>query len=190
MHRSIAFLLSAVCLFVVAGCGGTDDEAALAPAPQAKMPGPEVTVFNFLEAVRIGDDKTAAEMLTPLAREKTEELDMVVAPPGSDTASFEVGEVEMVAEDGAHVASVWRDIDEDGETQADEIVWMLRREFDGWRIAGMATKLFEDELPLLLNFEDPEDMIRKQQMLEEEMVRRAQQQLMQANQQDEGEVQR
>ena len=37
----------------------------------------------------------------------------------------------------------------------------------------MATKLFPNEPPLLLDFEDPEDMMRQQRMAEEEIQRRA-----------------
>lgn len=138
--------------------------------------GPDVAVYDFLEAVRTGNDTKANDMLTKIAREKTAELDMVVAPPGSDTASFEVGDVEILKGEelgGAHVACTWTDVDEDGETHTDNIIWMLRLEDEGWRIAGMATKIFEDELPLFLNFEDPEDMMRKQQLAEQEMERRA-----------------
>jgi len=73
----------------------------------------------------------------------------------------------------AHVSSNWTDTGEDGQPATDEIIWMLRRDPAGWRIAGMATKIFKDELPLLLDFEDPQDMIRKQQLAEAEMQRRA-----------------
>ncbi|MGC4003923.1 MAG: hypothetical protein QM811_12670 [Pirellulales bacterium] len=49
----------------------------------------------------------------------------------------------------------------------------MRKEAAGWRIAGMAFTVFENEAPLFLDFENPADMIRKQQMLAEEMERRA-----------------
>ena len=49
---------------------------------------------------------------------------------------------------------------------------MLRREPQGWRIAGMATKVFPDQPPLVLNFEDPADMQRKQDLVREEIARR------------------
>ena len=39
----------------------------------------------------------------------------------------------------------------------------------------MATKIFDDMPPLLLNFEDPEDMIAKQEMVAQELQKRAQQ---------------
>jgi hypothetical protein len=72
------------------------------------------------------------------------------------------------------VASTWTDVDDEGKPRTDSIVWMLREEDEGWRVVGMATKLFPDQPPLFLNFENPDDMIRKQQLVQEEMERRAQ----------------
>ncbi|HZZ29524.1 MAG TPA: hypothetical protein VFE46_16110 [Pirellulales bacterium] len=129
---------------------------------------PDRAVFDFLEAVRTGNDQQASTMLTPLARQKTTEMQMVVAPPGSPTAQFKVGQVEYVTpnKDGAHVWCNWTDqVDAEGHTRTDNIIWVLRREDEGWRIAGMVTKVFPDQPPLVLNFEDPEDMLRKQQLL-------------------------
>jgi len=135
---------------------------------------PDQVVCTFLEAVRTGNDAQASLMLTELARQETQKHELVVAPPGSDTAKFEVGDVEIVAKDElAHVASKWTDIGEDGQPHSDDIVWALRRDPQGWRIAGMATKIFPEEPPLLLDFEQPEEMMRQQQMAEQEMQRRA-----------------
>jgi hypothetical protein len=153
----------------VIGCSGNSSEKDRAGD---NIPGPDVAVYEFLEAVRTGDDTKSASMLTDLARERTSQMNLTVAPPGSDTASFKVGEVEMVADELARVACTWTDGDEDGKPKSNEIIWILRREPQGWRIAGMATKIFDDELPLLLDFEDPEDMIRKQQLAEDEIARR------------------
>lgn len=186
----LAWLLAAApTLGVLAGCGqsstsevaanqddakGKDSESE--ESPQVLEPGAAAEVVrDFLQAIKTGDETTSNDLLTPLAREKTAEMDMAVAPIGSDSASFTVGEVELPEEGSgelAHVASTWTDIDEDGQRHTDEILWVLRREEKGWRIAGMATKVFEDEPPLLLNFEDPADMRRKQQLAEAEMERR------------------
>lgn len=138
--------------------------------------GPEKIVHAFLEAIREGDETKANDLLTPLAREKTAEAKMAVAPTGTETAQFEVGEVELPKEgDGeiAHVLSHWTDVGDDGQPHTDEILWVLRREEEGWRIGGMATKVFDDKPPLLLDFEDPADMLRQQQWAEAEMERRA-----------------
>lgn len=174
MCRWIALSIG-LTVFTLAGCGGGNaaPEAA-ATTNVVQQNSPELAVAEFLEAVRTGQDDKASRLLTPLARQKTTEMELEVAPPGSDTAKYKVGEVEYVAEDGAHVASEWTDLDEEGQPHTDAIVWMVRREADGWRIAGMATRVFEDQPPLYLNFEDPEDMLRKQQLVAQEIERRSQ----------------
>jgi len=175
MGQRTAFGLFLSFIVVATGCGGAStDSTSTATANRANFPPPEATVAEFLEAVRTGKDDKASSLLTPLARKKTTEMSLEVAPPGSETAKYKVGQVEFVADDGAHVASEWIDVDETGAEHSDAIIWMVRLEDNGWRIAGMATKVFEDQPPLFLNFEDPEDMLRKQQLVGEEMERRAQ----------------
>jgi len=180
MDRCRLFVLVILLGIGSSGCGKTENvETPAADSAQASAgasdASPDRAVFDFLEAVRVGNQDKAAQMLTALANDRTRERQMVVAPPGSKTASFEVGDVEYVTDDkaGAHVATKWTDLDADGQPRTDEIIWILRKEEVGWRIAGMATKIFEDEPPLILNFEDPEDMERKQLLAEEEMNRRA-----------------
>lgn len=146
-----------------------------ADAPSAIQAAPDRVIAEFLEAVRIGDDKKAADLLTPLARQKTADMQMVVAPPGSETAKFQVQNVELVG-DGAQVATDWTDLGADGRPHTDRIVWILRKTTQGWRIAGMATRVFADQEPIVLNFEDPADMLSKQQLAEEEIARRDRQQ--------------
>lgn len=157
-----------------AGCGSAEPPKPAADASQGDTPGPDRVVHAFLDAVRTGDDANATKLLSPLARQRTAEKELEVAPPGSDTASFQVGAVEIVGEGGAHVASTWTDLDDEGKPHSDDIVWMVRLEDEGWRVVGMATRLFPNEPPLFLNFEDPDDMIRKQRMAQQEFERRAQ----------------
>jgi hypothetical protein len=175
MDRRCFLIVAALVASCSTGCGSSSSKTGGAGQQWVEnVPTPDVTVREFLEAVRKGDDAMAELLLTDLAREETRKHDLSVAPPGSDTAKFEVGKIEYIAaNEVAHVESVWTDIGEDGQPQSDPIIWMLRRDPAGWRIAGMATKIFKDELPLLLDFENPEDMIRKQQLAEAEMQRRA-----------------
>ena len=171
---TLVFTLAALGL---SGCGASQSSstttAKTAIAPDSVTP--DLAVRTFLEAVRTGDDKKAASMLTPTARKKTAERDLTVAPPGSATARYEVGDVEFVTpeKDGAHVASAWTDVDLEGKPNTNQIVWVLRKEDEGWRIAGMAIKILEGDLPLILNFEDPDDMMEKQKKASEEIARRA-----------------
>ncbi len=192
MWRTGWIVWSAVLAVGVMGCGGSDETAQRPKSGGgeaqsggggnngAQQNGPAQAVFEFLEAVRTGNDDKAALMLTKMARRKTAEMNMEVAPPGSDTAQFKVGRVEYLAEDGARVASTWSDLDENSQKRTDEILWMVRRDPEGWRIAGVAATVFKGEPPLLLNFENPEEMIRKQEWVQQEVRRRAQQENRQA----------
>jgi hypothetical protein len=163
--------IATLLMMPLAGCGGG----------KAPVTAPDETIRQFLEAVRVGDDQKASLLLTETARRKTKEMDLVVSPPGSETASFTVGEMELENSDEAQVASTWTDIGPDGQNHTDAVVWILRLLPEGWRISGMATKVFEDMPPLVLNFEDPQDMIRKQQQTEQEILRRSGVQLPTAN---------
>lgn len=99
-------------------------------------------------------------------------MGLQVSTPKSDTAKFKMAASNSSRMAGAHVATEWIDVDETGTEHSDPIIWMARLD-NGWRIAGMATEVFEDQPPLFLNFEDPEDMMRKQQLVGEEIHVRA-----------------
>lgn len=171
--RRASIIVAAICIgLTFNGCGSTKPPQPAAEN-QVDKPGPDGVVFTFLEAVRTGNADKATSLLSPLAREKTAEKGASIAPPSSETASFQVGAVEIVGEGGAHVASTWTDLDEEGKPHSDQVIWMVRKEPEGWRIVGMATRLFPDEPPLFLNFEDPDDMLRKQRLAQEEIERRA-----------------
>jgi len=148
-----------------------------APGAAAGTESAKASVVKFLDAMKRGDEAAACGMLTKVARTKTEELGVSVAPPVGDTATYTVRECEMVSEtnDLAHVATTWSDVDETGATTSENIIWAVRLDPEGWRVVGMAMKIFDDMPPLLLNFEDPEDMVAKQEMVAEELTRRASQ---------------
>lgn len=171
------FALPIAGLLVLAGCNQSSEPTATHQAGhtgQASAGGtPDQAVYDFLEAVRTGNDQKAAEMLSPLARQKTAEKQMVVAPPGSPTAKFTVGKVKFKPDDkeGAYVSCTWSDVDDQGNARSDEIVWGVRHESEGWRIVGMVLQLSsKEEDYIVLNFEDPDDMMRKQQMLHDREV--------------------
>lgn len=186
--RQLARMLvfGAIC-GMLAGCGqstpsGTSESSSTgsssspsATAQESSKPkyeGPAGAVYDFLEAVRKGDDTTAERMLTSQARKKTQEMNMVVSPPGSDTARFEIGKITMLDANRAEVVCKWSDREADGTLRTDEIIWLVRQEPEGWRVAGMAATVFPDQPPYPLNFEDPEDMLRQQEKIKAEMARR------------------
>jgi hypothetical protein len=117
---------------------------------------PEQAVGTFLSALQTGDEKAAAALLTTKARQETAAHDMVVEPPGAPNATYTVGRVQHPNDnpDAAYVSCVWSEKYKDGEEESYEVVWVMRREAAGWRVAGMATQISESEEPVFLDFED------------------------------------
>jgi hypothetical protein len=192
------FTLVALALISFFGCGKSDgpgqtgtptdkntqSTVSTAPSTVGKIPSdlepPAAACFEFLEAVRAGNDEKASQMLSTTAREKASALNRSVTPPASDTARFSVGKVKYINEDGAQVESTWIDTDDDGQPRSDAAVWVLRREQQGWRVVGVAATIFPGEPPLVLNFEDPDDMLKKQQLVRDEIRRRTENENLQA----------
>ena len=163
---------------LVGGCGQDESDPPSATAeakPAEPMESPEQTVHKFMMAFKNGDDEVAAKLLTDKARQEAERTQKAVSPPGSKTMQFKVGDVQYVAEaSGAHVACQITDHDPEGGSADYNVIWFLRKEATGWRVAGVAMKVFDDQPPVLYNFEDQDDMDRKMELISEEMARREQ----------------
>lgn len=192
-------LLLALLAAGLAGCGGstgsrgdTSSASAEAPhaGPQAQSGGqllgpdskqsvsddtsePAAAVSVFLDALRRGNDEKVLDMYTVRAREEAARPGEHFAPRGSDTAQFQVGQVEYLTKEGARVACTWTDLDQDGQPHTVDLLWTVRREAPGWRVAGMAAVPFPGEPPVLLDFENLEETKRKLDLLEEEIRRRS-----------------
>lgn len=179
-------LLWAFLAIGVLGCGGSgetpedtqgEQSSQGSGAANAETPdpdeGPRTAVFLFLEAMRRGDDDATLAMLTPLARREVGKLgDIQLAPKGTDTAEFTVGDVEYINQTGAQVAATWSDFVDDRQRRTDNMLWMVRwtGEEEGWRVAGMAAEIHPGAPPLHLNFEDAEETLRQLDRLRAELT--------------------
>jgi hypothetical protein len=176
-------LLTVVSALMLAGCGdsatpdrsvqSTTESPAGSPAMAAldgQGASPTETVAQFYQALRTGQDTAIAALLTDKARTETANNGLDIQSQGSSRLEYELGQVEYVDDgmQGAHVKSLWIDFTPDGERIGTEVIWVLRKQPEGWRIAGMATQVLEDQLPLFFNFEDPEDMLRKKEYVEQQ----------------------
>jgi hypothetical protein len=164
------FLVLGLLTFAI-GCGGGDAPPASIEATETAKDAPnseppDAVVTAFLESLRKGNDSLAASLLTDKARAETQAKGLNVQPPGTPDMTYQIGQTEYVddTKTGAHVGSIWFEKLETGETASFEVIWVLRREAQGWRIAGMAMPPEGPEsAPLFLNFEDCEDLLRKWQ---------------------------
>jgi hypothetical protein len=141
------------------------EQTALAAAPPRQVPAeaaPDQVVTVFLDAMRAGDAPTVDTLLTNKAREETRKHQMPVEPMAAPNAQFEVAPPQYLPmnPDGAHVQARW--VETDGMTNfTHTVIWVLRRQTEGWRIAGFAIELNPGQGPQFLNFEDPIDMMNK-----------------------------
>jgi hypothetical protein len=158
MRQSLIAYLAALSLAFTVGCGGsqTGPTAAATPGTSGAAPADPVAkvVFEFFDAVRLGRTAEANQRLTPLALQRITELEMNIAPPGSATASFQVGAVTQRQNDHALVSLVWSDVDADGKPYNEPILCEVRDVGGGqWRICGMAQDLGPGQPPMVLDFE-------------------------------------
>lgn len=179
MKRYYVLALVAGYLMMTVGCGGgasttetpaASDTTATAAAPAAPQEpvevavdaSPDQVISVFLDALRVGDSATTANLLTSKAREETAKHNIAVDPQSAPGAKYAVAPAEFLPDNphGAHVRSSWTETYQDGTVNYD-IVWVLRRQKEGWRIAGMALELVPGQDPAFLNFEDPTDMLAK-----------------------------
>jgi len=168
MTRKYALLLLFVLSTLCVGCGktgtsgagtsGTPTDSTATTAGNGPNPSVGQTVQRFLEAVRLGDTKAASDLLTPLALQRTREMELNFSPPGSSTAKFNVGEVEMIDAGRAIVRSVWTDLDADGKPNSERITWALKQTDESWRISGMAAEVGENQPPVVMDFENPAEL--------------------------------
>ncbi len=159
-------------LIGLAGCTGESGTEVTADAKGQKgetssEEGPAAVTSQFLDALKNGDQKVVEGLMTTRAREEMPKHNLIVQPIGTPDAKFEVGRAEFHEknDDLAYVSTVWKEPNETGALESFEVVWVMRKEAAGWRIAGMAMEGF-DQQAVLFNFEDPVDMIRQRDAME------------------------
>ncbi|MDZ4659241.1 MAG: hypothetical protein SH868_16840 [Bythopirellula sp.] len=154
MRRHLFLFFMIGTLAVSMGCGSQGTTGSTAGGPVPSDPVGRV-VYEFLDAVRCGDTATSSQCLTPLALQRTSELDLNFSPPGSPTAQFRVGAVEMIDAEKAVVECTWTDQDADGVPRDEKITWALKLNAGDWRISGMAADIGPTQPPVVMDFENP-----------------------------------
>jgi hypothetical protein len=165
----------------------TDDKDSFLPnganinTPAKELPvtvasAPDVVVKEFLNALKTGNDGVTAGLLTATARTETAKHNLAVQPPGTPTAQYQVTAAAIEPQDPtlAQVVCLWSETDEQGKPRTDEVIWVLKKEAEGWRVCGMATKVPTRAEPVLFNFENPPEMMQLSDEIGQEMEKLAQ----------------
>jgi hypothetical protein len=125
----------------------------------ATQDSPAILVKKFVNALRAGDARTVSNLLTEKARYETRRHGLEVKPSLFPNTSFEVEDTEFASErkDLAYVGCRW--IESPTEGKEFKLVWIAKRQEEGWRISGFATPLVEGQKSQLLNFENVQEML-------------------------------
>lgn len=166
-----------------AGCGGSGGDDAQADANSsaaaAKQDGGSPSVVGETDGAgrKVESDgrtpKRVVEILmgAMLAHDQ-DTLDSMVTKKARDAGTlkaearkdikFRVGDVEMLSDDNAHVASAWYMSAQDGTEDPVMTLWMLRREPEGFRVYGSVMVVPElskyDGGKVVFDFEDAEQV--------------------------------
>ena len=179
--RRLTLAFAFLAAFGLLGCSGKSaptttasaSPQATASAPASKpltqpiavpaSAAPDQVVMVFLNALRSGDSPTTESLLTATAKTELAKHNLSVDVQSAPSASYQVKPAEIVANNpqGAHVSSIWTEKFDDGTSEPYEIVWVLRQQPEGWRLAGMAMQLIPGQPAQFLDFENPTDMLRK-----------------------------
>ncbi len=162
--------LFASLLFATVGCGGSEEVAQQASpntnvaTTSAKSPAETSAtdvVSQFLDQVRRGGENSGAgELLTQRAQAELKRIGRTVQPIGSPDARFNVTQAREVPNEpnSMLVQSIWTEPGPEGTQNDFEVVWAVQREASGWRISGLAMEIDPTEPPIVIDFENGEEM--------------------------------
>lgn len=145
-----------------------------AHAGNAKDETPDKVLVEFLDAAKLGDQKRLSALMSKLAREEAEKYHMDFGLQSYKEATYKLGQYEYLtpAKNTAHVACTWTD--HDGDTAySHDVIWVMRKEDEGWRVVGMITRPFPDRDPVAFNYENVKELTETTAAIEEEVARRA-----------------
>ena len=168
IFRALALAGAAI---VVSGCGsstpttsgGTASANVNGKTTPATLDVADATnvVAQFLDAIRRGGETGGANLLlTQRAQAVLRKIGRTVQPIGSPDAVFKVTRAEAVPSTpgAALVHSMWTEPLQDGKSESYQVVWALEQEAAGWRISGLAMDLEPGKDPLVVDFENANEM--------------------------------
>lgn len=144
--RSFVNLTVASALLIAVGCGKSPSDSAASTSPanstSASAANPSVEAVtraasDFLDAVLKGDTQRASARLTPAAMQRIVASGKQFAPPGLETATFQVGEVRTPSTDRAFVHCMLTD-NSTGTAHSEEMCCLMKLVDNDWRVSGIA----------------------------------------------------
>lgn len=136
-----------------------------------KMDEPQKLIFYFVRAIQTQDEQAIIAMLTSSARLQRAKMNFQLGGKHPQDAEVELKLADYLKDDegnivGARVGTTWVTVDADGMEYEDNIVWVLRKEPEGWRVAGMVGIIDPKYPPITVDFEDLEESLKMAEKLQ------------------------
>jgi hypothetical protein len=151
-----AFILSA-CFIVGCNRGASDGTANAGRQGGSPTSASSDTIAkaaaDFLDAVLKGDTGRASARLTPQAMQRIIASGKQFAPPGLETATFQIGGVRSPAEGQAIVQCVLTDTSAGDTPRSEEMCCLMRLVDNDWRVSGIAYGTGPNQPWMLSDFE-------------------------------------
>jgi hypothetical protein len=164
--------IARVCFVIVLGIGSIpgcskntapDVPAANAVSAQTKTaaPAPQLdptmqpianAAADFLDAMLKGDTQRCSTRLTPQAMQRIVASGKPFNPPGMETDSFRLGQVQLPSQDQAIVQCFYISSSK-GVSHEEEACFVMRRIENDWRVAALAYGVSPDQPWTLMDFE-------------------------------------
>lgn len=165
MSKFWSLLMIVSLLTITPGCGSSEPVSA----PQAKTTSTQkelikIVATEFLEALRQGESETASSKLTPLAQEQIHKSDMDFSLLENEAASYTIGKVETQADNEdieanqAIVEAVWSEPNDTAPAYQEKWTIALQNIDGQWGILGILADEGPNQPPLVMNFENPDDV--------------------------------
>lgn len=155
---TVATVLCPLALFL-SGCGGGAAEPAAGSSASVPETPQAAVVREFLQAVQEGNRDAASKRLTAQAVKAFEEHDVPFLPAAITSGSFQLG--KTVESGRTHfVQCIWTDHDAAPGARSEKIQWMVKEDGgSGWRIFGLAVYMEEQGENMVINFEQPQELL-------------------------------
>lgn len=123
-----------------------------------------VTAETFMRAILAGNAPKASTLLTAKGAERYASDSSVLPAMGMIVEQFAMGEVLLLNADEAAAQCL---VTEPGSTTAQELCCLLKREANGWRVAGVAANGLEDEAAVISFEGEPQVPVRPSQLVDQ-----------------------
>lgn len=139
--------------------GGAARGTGVDAKPETEALSPDQVCREFLACLQKADALSAERYLTKTSAVNARKAALTLESPGSPQAKFEFADPTYANSKKLVATVVCTVIDQiDGQASENQISWLLKRDGEAWKIAGMILTVDQNGTTDFFSFENPEDI--------------------------------